>query len=48
MIVYVESNFVLELAFLRAEHESCEELLRLSESRDIHPGVTRLQYWRAV
>ena len=36
MIVYVESNFVLELAFLQAEHESCEELLSLSESGDIH------------
>ena len=35
MIVYVESNFVLELAFLREEHESCLELLSLSESGDI-------------
>ena len=35
MIVYVESNFVLELAFLQEEHESCEELLSLSESGDI-------------
>lgn len=36
MIVYVESNFVLELAFLQEEHESCEKFLRLSESKDIH------------
>ena len=36
MIVYVESNFVLELAFLQEEYESCMELLRLAESRDIH------------
>lgn len=35
MIVYVESNFVLELAFLREEHENCLELLSLSESGDI-------------
>jgi predicted nucleic acid-binding protein len=35
MIVYVESNFVLELAFLQEEHDSCEELLSLSESGDI-------------
>ena len=35
MIVYVESNYVLELAFLQEEHESCEELLSLSESGDI-------------
>ena len=32
MIVYVESNFVLELAFLQEKHESCLELLSLSES----------------
>lgn len=35
MIVYVESNFVLELAFLREEHSSCESILALSESREI-------------
>ena len=35
MIVYVESNFVLELAFLQEEHENCLELLSLSESGDI-------------
>ena len=36
MIVYVESNFVLELAFLQEEYERCLELLRLAESQDIH------------
>ena len=36
MIVYVESNFVLELAFLQDEHEYCLTLLSLAESRDIH------------
>jgi len=36
MIVYVESNFVLELTFLQEEYESCLELLRLAESQDIH------------
>lgn len=36
MTVYVESNFVLELAFLQEEHESCLDLLSLAESRDIH------------
>ena len=35
MIVYVESNFVLELAFLRDEHESCEALIELATARDI-------------
>lgn len=31
MIVYLESNFVLELAFLQAEHAECSALLRLAE-----------------
>jgi hypothetical protein len=35
MIVYVESNFVLELAFLREEHEACLELLVLAESGNL-------------
>lgn len=35
MIVYVESNFVLELAFLQEKHESCSSFLSLSESGDI-------------
>jgi hypothetical protein len=34
MIVYVESNFVLELAFLQEEHESCEALISLAEAKD--------------
>jgi predicted nucleic acid-binding protein len=29
--VYVESNFVLELALLQEQHTSCEELMRLCE-----------------
>jgi predicted nucleic acid-binding protein len=35
MKVYVESNFVLELAFLQEEHEACQELLGFAESRQI-------------
>lgn len=35
MNVYVESNFVLELALLQEQSESCEELLGLSRRRDI-------------
>lgn len=31
MNVYVESNFVLELALLQEQHTSCEELMRLGE-----------------
>jgi predicted nucleic acid-binding protein len=32
MIVYAESNFLLELAYLQEEHESCEAILDLAES----------------
>src|SRR5437868_14166220 len=35
MTVYVESNFVLELAYLQEEHESCESLLGLAEDHKI-------------
>ena len=36
MNVYVESNFVLKLALLRDEHESCAQLLELARAGDIH------------
>jgi predicted nucleic acid-binding protein len=39
MIVYAESNFVLELAFLRKDHEDAERLLELSESGSIRVAV---------
>lgn len=35
MIVYVESNFILELAYLQEEHENCERILKLAESEKI-------------
>jgi predicted nucleic acid-binding protein len=35
VIVYVESNFVLELAFLQEEHHSCDGLITLAESHQI-------------
>ena len=35
MNVYVESNFVLELAFLQEQSTSCEEILRLAEAGHI-------------
>ena len=35
MIVYVETNFIFELAFLREEHESCETILALANSKDL-------------
>lgn len=35
MIVYVESNFVLELTFLQEDHESCLTLLGMAEAHAI-------------
>ncbi len=35
MIVYIESNFVLELAFLREEYRACDEILALAETGNI-------------
>ncbi|MEM9923689.1 MAG: PIN domain-containing protein [Cyanobacteria bacterium P01_D01_bin.50] len=35
MDVYVESNFVLELALLQEQHESCQELLDLASTKRI-------------
>jgi predicted nucleic acid-binding protein len=35
MNVYAESNLVLELAFLREEHESCATLLDMAESQAV-------------
>lgn len=35
MRIFVESNFVLELAFLREEHESCSALLEAAERQEI-------------
>lgn len=35
MIVYVETNFVLEIVYLQEEHRSCDELLALAETGDI-------------
>jgi predicted nucleic acid-binding protein len=38
MRLYVETNFILELAFLRGEHQACAELLAHAEARriDLH------------
>jgi predicted nucleic acid-binding protein len=35
MIVYVESNYILEITYLQEEHASCEQLLALAESAQI-------------
>ena len=39
MIVYIESNFVLELALLQEEHRSCEAIVSLAESSTIDLAV---------
>ena len=36
MKVYIESNFVLELALLQEQNESCENILSLGKSGNIH------------
>jgi hypothetical protein len=32
MNIYVETNFILELAFVQEQHESCEKIIRLCEA----------------
>ena len=32
MNIYVETNFVLELAFVQEQHESCEQIVSLCEA----------------
>lgn len=39
MIVYIESNFVLELALLQEEHPSCDSIVSLAESRTIDLAI---------
>ena len=39
MIVYIESNFVLELALLQEEHRSCEAIVSLAESSIVDLAV---------
>lgn len=36
MIVYVESNFILEAAAVQEEHQACMDLLEMSEQDEIH------------
>jgi len=36
MIIYAESNFVLELALLQKEHQSCQKILSFCETDNIH------------
>ncbi len=36
MIIYAESNFVLELALLQKEHQSCQKMLSLCETGNVN------------
>ena len=36
MNIYVESNFVLELALMQEQHDSCENILLLCENKKAH------------
>lgn len=39
MIVYIESNFVLELALLQDEHRSCDSIVSIAESQSIDLAI---------
>ncbi|MGH2410991.1 MAG: hypothetical protein ACRDGS_11570, partial [Chloroflexota bacterium] len=39
MIVYVESNFILELAYAQEEYDACDGILALSEQRKLALAV---------
>ena len=39
MKVYVETNFVLELAFLQEQHSSCDKILSLCEENRIETNL---------
>ena len=39
MIVYIESNFVLELALLQEEHRSCDSIVSLADSLTIDLAI---------
>jgi hypothetical protein len=36
MIVYVESSFILELAYAQEEHDACDDILSRHHSRSQH------------
>lgn len=44
MIVYVETNFIFELAFVREEHDRCTDLLNLAEEQKIELAVPAFSF----
>lgn len=48
MIVYTETNFLLELALEQEQHTSCEELLQLAESKTLTLAIPAFSVTEAV
>lgn len=51
MIVYVETNFVLELVLRQEQHASCEELLALAQGQSLElafPGFSLLEPYHTL
>ncbi len=46
MRVYVETNFVLELALQQEQHAACEAILQLAEARQIALVLPAYSWWR--
>ena len=44
MIVYVESNFALQLALLQEEHQSCDSIVSLAESLTIDLAIPAFSF----
>ena len=51
MDIYVESNFVLELALLQEHHESCEKIIQLCEASKVKlilPAYTLVEPYETI
>jgi len=51
MIVYVETNFVLELALLQEQHESCEAIVQLCQAgaiRLVLPAYSLIEPYETI
>lgn len=51
MIVYVESNFILEVALMQEQHESCNNIIELAEKRKINliiPAYSLVEPFEAI
>ena len=48
MKVYVETNFVLELALEQPQHAECEEILRLAESKSVKIALPAFSFFESA